>query len=174
MLSKRPCTVKRALPFVARVHRRLPKVQGAMWAVAAWARGEMVGVALVGHPARELMADTLCVLRVAVVEGHRNACSLLYGACSQAARAMGADNLVTYTHEDEQGTSLKAAGWIYAGMTDGGEQSRPSRRRASVVDPRPKHRWWAPWSKRIQASRPSAVTEPPQLSKADPLAPTGE
>lgn len=148
MLTLRPCTVKRALPFVAQVHRRLPKVQGAMWATSVWASGEMVGVALVGHPARELMDDTLAVLRVAVIEGHRNGCSMLYGACSRAARALGAENLVTYTHEDETGISLKAAGWIYGGLTDGGEHSRPSRQRALALDQKPKHRWWAPWSKR--------------------------
>lgn len=150
MLTLRPFTVKRAIPFVAQVHRRLPKVQGALWAVSAWAHGEVVGVALVGHPARELMGDTLSVLRVAVIEGNRNACSMLYGACSRAARAMGADNLVTYTHEDETGVTLKAAGWVYGGLTDGGEHSRPSRRRGPAVDARPKHRWWAPWSKRAR------------------------
>ena len=148
MLRLRPCTVRRALPFVADVHRRLPRIQGAMWAVGAWAHGEMIGVALVGHPARELMDDTLAVLRVAVREGYPNACSMLYGSASRAAKAMGSENLVTYTHEDESGVSLKAAGWIDGGLTDGGEHSRPSRRRSAAVDPKPKRRWWAPWSKR--------------------------
>lgn len=152
MLTLKPCTVRRALPFVARVHRRLPKVQGAMWAVGVYAQGDLVGVALVGHPARELMDDTLSVLRVAVIEGVPNGCSMLYGACSRAARAMGAENLVTYTHGDEHGTSLKAAGWIHGGMTDGDEWHRPSRQRALALDPTPKHRWWAPWSKRAVAS----------------------
>lgn len=119
MLTLKPCTVKRAVPFVREVHRRLPAIQGAMWAVGAWSGGQLIGVALVGHPARELMGDTLSVLRVAVIEGHRNACSMLYGACSRAAKAMGAANLVTYTHEDESGVSLKAAGWICDGLTEG-------------------------------------------------------
>lgn len=120
-----------------------------MWSVATWAHDEVVGVAIVGHPARELMKDgTLAVLRVAVVEGHRNACSMLYGACSRAARAMGAENLVTYTHVDESGVSLKAAGWIDGGLTDGGEWDRDGRPRQLALDPEPKRRWWAPWSKR--------------------------
>ena len=156
MLKLRPCTVKRALPFVRRVHRRLPRIQGAMWAVSVWAHGDMVGVALVGHPARELMDDTLAVLRVAVIEGHKNGCSALYGACSRAARAMGAANLVTYTHGDESGVSLKAAGWIDGGWTDGGEHDRPSRPRQLALDPEPKRRWWAPWS--VRAALPP--TEP--------------
>lgn len=151
MLTLRPCTVKRALPFVARVHRRLPKVQGAMWAVGAWANGELIGVALVGWPARTMNEDTLSVLRVAVVEGHPNACSLLYGSCAKAAKAMGVKNMVTYTHGDEAGTSLKAAGWIDGGLTDGGEWDRDGRPRQLALDAEPKRRWFAPWSKRATA-----------------------
>lgn len=149
-LQLAPWTVKQALPYVQRVHRRLPKVQGAMWAVSVRRHGEVVGVALVGWPAREMNEDTLCVLRVAVEEGNRNGCSMLYGACSRAARAMGAKNLVTYTHGDEHGTSLKAAGWIDGGLTDGGEWNRASRPRLPGVDAEPKRRWWAPWSERCR------------------------
>jgi hypothetical protein len=144
-----PITVKAALPFVAAVHRRLPKLQGAMWGVSVREGGEVVGVALVGHASR-LLPDVLAVLRCAVIEGHPNACSMLYGACSRAGRAMGADGMVTYTHGDEHGASLKAAGWIDGGLTDGGEHSRPSRPRGPAVDPLPKRRWWAPWSERAR------------------------
>lgn len=149
-LTLRPWTVKKALPFVRRVHRRLPAVQGALWAVSVRDGDRVVGCALVGHPARNLAEDetTLAVLRVAVIEGHRNACSMLYGACARAARAMGALNLVTYTHLDEHGASLKAAGWIEGGVTKGGEWSREGRQRTLAIDPLPKRRWWAPWSER--------------------------
>lgn len=148
----RPITVKRALPFVRQVHRRLPRVQGAMWAVGVFDNeGELRGVALVGHPARELMEDdTLSVLRVAVLEHTPNACSMLYGACSRAAKALGAQNLVTYLHDDEPGTTLKAAGWVFDGLTRGGEHSRPSRPRLPGIDIDPKQRWWAPWSARVR------------------------
>lgn len=118
-----PCTVKRAIRFVAETHRRLPRIQGGMWAVAVARDGEIVGVAIVGHAAQEWtteIPEVLSVLRVAVREGNPNACSMLYGACSRAARAMGAGDLVTYTHLDEPGTSLRAAGWIDAGETGGG------------------------------------------------------
>lgn len=152
-LRLRPWTVKQGKPFVERVHRRLPKVQGAMWAVSVRRGSDVVGCALVGHAARLLSDDdeTLSVLRVAVIEGNANACSMLYGACSRAAKAMGADNLVTYTHGDEHGASLKAANWIDGGMTDGGEHNRPSRHREAALFPEPKRRWWAPWSVRAKA-----------------------
>jgi hypothetical protein len=149
-LRVRPYTVKAALPFVRLVHRRLPKIQGAMWAVSLVDGPEVVGVALVGWPARMLNGDTLSVLRVAVMEGHKNGCSMLYGACSRAGNAMGAENMVTYTHGDESGVSLKAAGWIDGGLTDGGEWDCPSRPRLPGVDVEPKRRWWAPWSARVR------------------------
>lgn len=155
-LSHRPATVKEALRWCRAVHRRLPKLQGARWAVAAERDGAMVGFALVGSPAR-LLDDgvTLAVTRVAVLEGdesesgNKGACSMLYAACSRAARDMGALDLITYIHGDESGVSLRAAGWIedVEHVSRGGEHSRPSRPRAAAVDPSPKIRWLAPWSR---------------------------
>lgn len=125
-----------------------------MWCVSLRKADRIVGVALVGMPSREQTndeLDTLCVLRVAVEEGNKNGCSKLYGACWKAARAMGATSMVTYTHDDEPGTSLIAAGWIDGGMTSGGEWDRKSRPRAKAVDAKPKRRWWAPGSLRAGA-----------------------
>jgi hypothetical protein len=127
-----------------------------MWCVSVRSGSEIVGVALVGWPSRMQSndeIDTLCVLRVAVKTdlnglGVKNACSMLYGSCWRAARAMGCDSMVTFTDADEPGTSLRAAGWIEDGVTDGGEWSRPSRKRNPAVNSEPKRRWWAPGSKR--------------------------
>lgn len=152
MLTVRPWTIKKALPWNADTHRRLKSIQGALWALRLERDGEVVGCAIVAHAARRLAEKgVLCVARVAVVEGVPNGCSKLYGACSRAARSMGATGLVTYTHGDEPGTSLKAAGWIDGGLTDGGEWDRPSRQRDFVVDPEPKRRWFAPWSAALLA-----------------------
>jgi len=120
-----------------------------MWAISVRSGDEVVGVALVGWPSRTQTSpemDHLRVLRVAVREGYPNACSMLYGACWRAARAMGCTSMDTFTHLDEPGTSLRAAGWIAGGVTAGGEYDRPSRRRAPQVDAGPKRRWWAPGS----------------------------
>lgn len=161
-LRLRPWAVKHAIPFVEKVHRRLPDRQGCMWAVRCLDGDELVGAALVGRPGARLLATdyaTLEVVRVAVIEDRWNACSMLYGACSRAARAMGADNLVTYTHGDEHGASLKAANYIDGGLTYGGEWDRGERQRKLAVDAEPKRRWWAPWSVRaleIVAQRSAA------------------
>jgi hypothetical protein len=54
--------------------------------------------------------QTCEVTRVAT-DGTPNACSMLYGACWRAARALGYVHAVTYTQEGESGASLRAAGW---------------------------------------------------------------
>lgn len=160
-LSTLPIPVKRAERWCRDLHRRLPHLQGSMWAVAALRDRFVVGVAIVGRPnarlldSRELPQPRLQVLRVAVQEGdvsasgHKGACSLLYGAVARAARAMGCVDLWTYIHDDEPGTSLRAAGWIEdrEHVSLGGTYDRPSRKRRPPVEGGRKVRWWAPWSK---------------------------
>jgi hypothetical protein len=53
--------------------------------------------------------------------GNRNACSRLYSAACRAAAAMGYVRAITYTLEDEPGTSLRASGFTMDGKTKGGE-----------------------------------------------------
>lgn len=153
-----PYPVKYAKAWIETVHRRIPALTGAMWAIGLWDGAEMRGLAVVGRPARMLdvpartRIPVLDVLRVAVVEGTPNGCSALYGACSRVARDMGADGILTYIHSDETGVSLKAAGWVQDRATEGGEWSRKSRPRKGALDALPKWRWWAPWSKAIKTS----------------------
>ncbi|MBG0818977.1 XF1762 family protein [Planomonospora sp. ID82291] len=72
----------------------------------------LVGVAIVGRPvARHFdTGRALEVTRVAT-DGTSNACSLLYGAAWRAAKALGYTRMITYTRGDENGASLRAAGW---------------------------------------------------------------
>jgi hypothetical protein len=153
-LVVRPMTVRKAtgLKFVSDVHRRLPLVQGAMWATSIRdaVTMELLGVCLVGHPSREQATESnehLRVLRCAVAAGVPNGCSMLYASAWRAARALGCLRLDTHTHADEPGTSLKAAGWLFGGWTVGGLHRRQGRPRKVPVDPEPKLRWWAPGSR---------------------------
>ena len=148
-VTTRPIPVRHAMKFNASTHRRLPTVTGCMWAVAAEIDSNLVGVAIVGHPNARLANDGRCleVLRVAVVEGARNACSALYGACSRAARGMGAEDMWTFVHEDESGHSLRAAGWVKVAVTDGGEWGRDGRQRELAIDPNPKTKWAVAWGR---------------------------
>jgi hypothetical protein len=137
-----PITLKQAEPFVRVVHRHLPPPQGGRFAIALKREDELVGVAIVGNPARMLQDGyTAVVTRVAVIEGVPNANSMLYGACWRAWRAMGGRRLYTYTLPGEPGTSLKAAGWELIGQTTGGPWSRPSRHREDDFPLVKKNRW---------------------------------
>lgn len=141
MLSVEPITVKAAQKFCAEHHRHLPKVQGGLFAAAVVADGKVCGVAIAGHPARVWMGTgRLAILRVAT-DGTRNACSMLYSALCAAGKALGYREAWTYTLPDEPGTSLRAAGFEFQGVTAGEEHDRPSRRRAPAVRPEPKKRW---------------------------------
>lgn len=63
-------------------------------------------------------------------DGTRNACSMLYGACCRAAKALGYKRVITYTLQSEPGTSLKASNWIKTEENaGGGVWDVPSRRR---------------------------------------------
>lgn len=138
-LTLRPYPIKHSLAFCEQVHRRLPKLQGAMWAIGCFVGDELRGVSIVGRPTARMLDDgrRLQVLRCAVIEGTRNGCSILYGASSRAAKAMGAASMLTYIHDDESGVSLRAAGWVEdtTFVSTGGEWARPSRSR-----PRPSSR----------------------------------
>lgn len=129
-----PLTVKEAMRFVSLHHRRHRAPQGGLFAVGAAQNGEVIGAAIVGHPIARMMADgyTAEVTRVCVLDDQPNACSMLYGACWRAARALGYRRLITYTGDDEPGTSLIAAGWRIVGQTRDQSWDRPSRPRVDT------------------------------------------
>jgi hypothetical protein len=72
----------------------------------------LVGVVIAGHPVARKADDgrTIELVRL-TTEGDRNACSRLYSAACRAAFAMGYLRVITYTLEDEPGSSLRAAGF---------------------------------------------------------------
>jgi hypothetical protein len=93
-----PVSFRQAGQFVADWHRHHPPPRGHKFSIGV-ADGELlVGVAMVGRPVARMLDDglTLEVTRVAT-DGHRNACSLLYAAAWQAAKALGYRRLITYT-----------------------------------------------------------------------------
>jgi hypothetical protein len=146
VLTLVPCTLRQATAYVEQHHRHHAPPQGGLFAVgvAREGDGEMCGVAIVGKPVARNLNDawTAEVTRVAT-DGTRNACSMLYGACWRAARALGWRRLITYTLTEEPGTSLRAAGWKVVGETKGGSWDRPSRPRVDNHPTQAKLRWEA-------------------------------
>lgn len=137
-----PLTLREANGYVAEHHRHHKPVRGHRFSLGAMHDGQLVGVAIIGRPvARMIDQYRVCeVLRVAT-DGTPHACSALYGAARRTAKAMGFARIITYTLTSEPGTSLRAAGWVCAGETEGGEWGRPSRARQIVAPIEPKRRW---------------------------------
>lgn len=140
-----PITYREAVAFVRRHHRHHRPPQGWLFGVGCAEDGaaEPCGVAIVGRPlARHLQDGWTCeVTRLCVREGHRNAASMLLGACWRAARALGYRRCVTYTLAHEGGGSLRGAGWRCVGEAGGGSWSRPSRPRVDEHPTQRKLRW---------------------------------
>lgn len=138
-----PMTLRVARAYVDARHRHLSAPSGGKLAIGvADAHGKVRGVAILGRPVARHLDDgvTVEVTRVAT-DGCRNACSALYGASRRIARALGYEQMVTYTLADEPGTSLRAAGWTHATTTRGGSWSRVYRPRRRGRDKVQKHRW---------------------------------
>jgi hypothetical protein len=119
-----PTTLKKANDFVSAHHRHSNRTarDGGRFAIAAMADSKLVGVAIVGNPLSATYMDgfTSEVLRVCVSpEAPKNTCSMLYGACWRAWKAMGGRKMITYTLQSETGASLRAAGWLNAARTKG-------------------------------------------------------
>lgn len=125
-----PMELEDANTFVGRFHRHSKPVTGHRFSIGADKDGKLVGVAIVGRPVARMRQDgmTVEVLRLCT-DGTRNACSFLYGAAWRAARALGWSRIGTYIRADEDGTSLKAAGWRIVHEVRGAQWSRPSRPR---------------------------------------------
>lgn len=140
-----PISLRDASAFVAAHHRHHPAPRGGKFAIGVAAGDDLVGVAIAGRPVARGLDDgfTLEVVRVAVLEGFRNACSMLYGAAWRAARAMGYRRCVTYTLDTEPGTSLRAAGWRVVGEVRGRSWSCTSRPRMDRHPLQGKLRWEA-------------------------------
>lgn len=131
-----------AFEFITKVHRHHRPPQGFKFAVALQRGAELVGVATVGRPvARPLDDGRSAEVTRLCTDGSANACSMLYGACWRAAKAMGYRRLYTYILEDEPGTSLKAAGFVLDGQVAGRSWDTPTRRRTDKHPTTNKQRW---------------------------------
>jgi hypothetical protein len=110
-----PVNRDQAFAFIDAWHRHHAPPLGYRYALGVASGDVLVGVATVGRPVARHYDDglTVEVTRVAT-DGTPHTCSALYGACWRAAKAMGYRRALTYTHSDESGASLRAAGWVHA------------------------------------------------------------
>lgn len=114
-----PITFEEAAAFVNKYHRHNVAPQGHKYSIGLNDGEKVIGVIIVGRPVARFNDDgwTLEVTRCCVLEGYKNACSMLYAAAWRVARNLGYKRLITYTLKSEPGASLKAAGWKVIGET---------------------------------------------------------
>lgn len=129
-----PLELKQANDFVDAFHRHHQPVIRDKFRIGATINGELVGVVQVARPKARMLDDggTVEVVRLCT-DGTKDVCSFLYARAARIAKEMGYDRIITYILESESGTSLKASGWNYECMTDGGSWNRPSRERVDKV-----------------------------------------
>ncbi len=129
-----PSTITAARQFVDLHHRHNAPPKGGLFAVGLAEEGETIGVAIIGRPVSRYLDDKMtCEITRLCTLGHKNACSMLYGAASRAAKALGYRRIITYTLQREPGSSLKASGWILSGEVKAAVWSRPGRPRTIVA-----------------------------------------
>jgi len=141
-----PVSQKVALDAVARWHRHNKPPRGDLFRVGVADGETLVAVGIASRPVARVYQDgqTVEVSRVSS-DGTRNACSMLYGALTRAAFALGYRRVITYTRSDEPGTSLRAAGWhVVAERPATPGWDRPSRPRDDrLYDSVPRTLWEA-------------------------------
>lgn len=120
MLKIRPCTFKFASDYINENHRHHSATIGCKFAISVYDGEKPVGVAVAGRPVSRHLDDglTLEINRVCT-DGTRNACSILYGACTRIARDMGYHKVITYILASEDGASVKAANFVCEGEAGG-------------------------------------------------------
>lgn len=120
-------------------HRHNGPLPGAKFAIGCEAQTrliegdewQLVGIAIVGNPSAPALQKVprLIEVRRVCTDGTMNACSALYGAARRAARAMGYEDVITYSLPSEGGASLRAAGFVLE-KTDAGGPSTAWHNRA--------------------------------------------
>jgi hypothetical protein len=138
-----PLTLKQANELVGKWHRHNKPVVGHRFSIGCEVDGQLVGAAIVGRPQARMVSqyDVAEITRL-VTNGAAHACSKLYGACTRIAKEMGFVQIRTSILESEPGTSLKASGWKFSHMSDGGDWNRPSRGGRRTDQPMCKKQVW--------------------------------
>lgn len=142
-LTLRPIIWRAANAFVRDFHRHSGETQGSKFCVAVVDEGGVLrGVGIAGRPVAKAYQDgyTFEVTRNCT-DGAPNACSMIYGALTRAAKAVGYRRGITYTLASEPGTSLRAAGWRRVALVPAQSWDRPSRPRSDKHTIEDRARW---------------------------------
>ena len=140
-MKTRPITLKEAAEFVGAFHRHHKAPVGHRFSIGAEHDGKLIGVVVVGRPvARNTPQYTVAEITRLCTDGTKNACSFLYGVAARISKEMGIERVQTFILPTESGISLRAAGFVFDGVSNSGSwQTRKGRRTDQPTEP--KHRW---------------------------------
>ena len=145
LLKIAPISIRQANEMVKQHHRHSKPTTGAKFAISVTCDGVVVGVAIIGRPVARQLDDgqTVEVARVCTThESPKNVCSMLYSAAWRAWKAQGGTRIITYTLQDETGTSLKASNWRITKEVPAKSWNTPKRNRSEqAVYKKSKFRW---------------------------------
>lgn len=142
-----PIELQEANAFVERLHRHHPPVHRDKFRIGCLAEdGHLAGVVQLARPVARCLDDghTIEVVRLCS-DGTKDVCSFLYGRAARIAHEMGYARIITYILDTETGTSLKASGWKFDGMTNAKTWNCPSRPRNTNAPTCAKQRWVKTW-----------------------------
>ncbi len=134
--------------FITRHHKHYGPPQSWQYGAGIWNGRALMGVVTVGNPVAPAFngrgiveVNRLCVRRDLDPMLRWNCCSKLFAYSAREAERRGFHRIITYLRADEDGTSVRAAGWVLEGSAGGGgwhsaKRSR-SNRNAWIV----KQRW---------------------------------
>lgn len=142
-ISFDPIEFSDAAKFVEDHHEHCDAPRGWKFGFSIWNGATQLGVITVGRPVARMIdrrRDTLEVNRLCLdrtlPDGLRwNACSQAYTEAARRTERMGYSKIITYTRDDEAGTSLKACGWIPDAVVEARSwaHSRPDRSEKNIA-----------------------------------------
>lgn len=147
-LDIRPVSFAAMRAFVGRHHRHCAPPVTWRFGAAIFNGWSQIGVVSVGNPVAPaymhrgwVEVNRLCVRPDTAPQLVWNACSQLYGHAAREAERRGFNKIITYTRQDEHGTSLRASGWECEGQGGGRSWNTRLRRRNTAEAFVPKLRW---------------------------------
>ena len=121
-----PVSFPAARAFIARYHRHCGPPHGWRFGAGVMNGSALMGVVTVGNPVAPAFngrgiveVNRLCIRGDLNPMLRWNCCSKLYAYAATEAERRGFGHIITYIRADEEGTSLRAAGWVCDGPAGG-------------------------------------------------------
>jgi hypothetical protein len=115
-----------ARAFIVLHHRQCGPPRGWRYGASIWNGHAMMGVVTVGNPVAPALngrgiveVNRLCIRGDLHPMLRWNCCSMLYAHSAREVERRGFSRIITYIRDDEEGISLRAAGWVCEARIEG-------------------------------------------------------